>query len=181
VQATYGPSGTLRDQTAGGARAEVFASANMARPESLSAAGKRGPVVRFTRNQLCALVRPGLAVKPAELLAQMRDDGVRIATSAPKADPSGHYAFAVFAKAQALCAGRIALRSIQATAVRSSLSATVQLARRVTLVLKGRVLYWLQSMARFELPTKLTVLPMIWVQLVVVLAPPANWIAPVGT
>src|SRR6186713_3656399 len=71
VQAKYGPSGTLRDAIAGGARAEVFASANMTHPESLSGAGKSCPVVQFARNRLCALVRPGLEVTPESLLECM--------------------------------------------------------------------------------------------------------------
>ena len=35
VRAKFGPSGTLRDEIAGGAKAEVFASANMTHPELL--------------------------------------------------------------------------------------------------------------------------------------------------
>ena len=62
VQATYGPSGTLRDEIAGGAKADVFASANMAHPQSLAESGRSGAVALFARNRLCALVRPGLAV-----------------------------------------------------------------------------------------------------------------------
>jgi molybdate transport system substrate-binding protein len=34
VQAKYGPSGILKDEIAGGARADVFASANMIHPQS---------------------------------------------------------------------------------------------------------------------------------------------------
>ena len=105
VQAKYGPSGTLRDEIAAGCAAQVFASANMAHPESLSATGRSGPVVLFARNRLCALVRPGLGATPANLLDRMRADGVKLATSTPKADPSGDYAFAVFARAEALIAG----------------------------------------------------------------------------
>ena len=105
VQAKYGPSGTLRDEIAGGASAQVFASANMAHAESLSATGKSGAVVLFARNRLCALVRPGLGATSASLLDRMRADGVRLATSTPKADPSGDYALAVFTRAEALIAG----------------------------------------------------------------------------
>ena len=68
VQAKYGPSGTLKEEIAGGARAEVFASANMEHPQALATAGKSGPVVLFARNRLCALVRPGLTVEPTTLL-----------------------------------------------------------------------------------------------------------------
>jgi hypothetical protein len=40
-----------------------------------------------------------LTVAPATLLATMLDPAVRVGTSTPKADPSGDYAFALFAKA----------------------------------------------------------------------------------
>jgi molybdate transport system substrate-binding protein len=105
VEAKYGPSGLLRDEIAGGARAEVFASANMTHPQSLTKAGKAGPVAMFARNTLCALVTPGLAVTTDNLLERMLDPQVRLGTSTPKADPSGDYAFEVFAKADGLKAG----------------------------------------------------------------------------
>jgi molybdenum ABC transporter molybdate-binding protein len=65
VQAKYGPSGLLKDEIAVGAKADVFASANMEHPQALSAAGKSGPVLLFARNRLCALVKPGLKVDSA--------------------------------------------------------------------------------------------------------------------
>ena len=43
VQPKYGPSGTLRDAIAAGVPAQVFASANMEHPQSLSVARKSGP------------------------------------------------------------------------------------------------------------------------------------------
>ncbi len=105
VQAKYGPSGLLKDEIAGGARAEVFASANMEHPQALASAKKSGPVVLFARNRLCALVRPGLAVDSDGLLERMLDPAVKLGTSTPKADPSGDYAFEVFAKADAIKPG----------------------------------------------------------------------------
>jgi ABC-type molybdate transport system substrate-binding protein len=105
VEAKYGPSGTLRDEIAAGGRAQVFASANMEHPQSLANAGKSGPVVLFARNRLCALVRPGLSVTPETLLDTMLHGDVKLGTSTPKADPSGDYAFAVFAKADAVKSG----------------------------------------------------------------------------
>src|ERR1700753_864561 len=89
VQAKYGPSGILKDEIAGGAKADVFASANMEHPQALSAAGKSGPVLLFARNRLCALVRPGLDVSSATLLDRMLDPAIKLGTSTPKADPSG--------------------------------------------------------------------------------------------
>lgn len=105
VQAKYGPSGTLRDEIAAGAKADVFASANMAHPQSLAERGRSGAVALFARNRLCALVRPDLAVTSESLLDAMLRDDVKVGTSTPKADPSGDYAFEVFAKAEALKAG----------------------------------------------------------------------------
>ena len=73
VQAKFGASGLLKDEIAGGAKAEVFASANMEHPQALAKADKSGPVVLFARNRLCALVRPGLAVTRRTLLDRMLD------------------------------------------------------------------------------------------------------------
>jgi ABC-type molybdate transport system substrate-binding protein len=105
VQAKYGPSGILKDEIAGGAKAEVFASANMEHPQALAQAKKSGPVVLFVRNRLCALVKPGLAVTSATLLDRMRDPAVKLATSTPRADPAGDYAVEMFAKADTLKPG----------------------------------------------------------------------------
>jgi molybdenum ABC transporter molybdate-binding protein len=105
VRQKYGASGTLRDAIAGGERAEVFASANIAHPQSLAQAGQAGPVVRFARNRLCALVKPGLAVTADNLLERMLSADITLGTSTPKADPSGDYAFEVFGKAEAIKAG----------------------------------------------------------------------------
>jgi ABC-type molybdate transport system substrate-binding protein len=109
VQSTFGASGTLRDAIAKGARAQVFASANMEHPQALADANKSGPVVLFARNQLCALVRPGLAVTSATLLDRMLDPTIKLATSTPKADPSGDYAWELFSKADKLKPGSFAI------------------------------------------------------------------------
>jgi ABC-type molybdate transport system substrate-binding protein len=108
VRAKFGPSGMLKDEIAAGARAEVFASANMEHPRALAAAGKSGPVVLFARNRLCALARPGLVVSPETLLDRMLDAGLKLGTSTPRADPSGDYAWEVFRKADALKPGAAA-------------------------------------------------------------------------
>ena len=100
VQAKFGPSGTLKDEIAGGARADVFASANMEHPQALASGRKSGPVVLFARNRLCALARPGIAVDTATLLDRMLDPNVKLGTSTPRADPSGDYAWEVFRKAE---------------------------------------------------------------------------------
>jgi molybdate transport system substrate-binding protein len=105
VEAKYGPSGLLKNEIAGGAAAQVFASANMAHPQALHDAKKSGTVLRFARNRLCALVKPGLRVDSVGLLERMLASDVKLGTSTPKADPSGDYAFAVFQKAEAIKPG----------------------------------------------------------------------------
>src|SRR5215204_6302687 len=108
VQAKFGASGLLKDEIAAGAKAEVFASANMEHPQALAAEKRSGPVVLFARNRLCALTRPGLEVTSASLLDRMLDSSVKLGTSTPKADPSGDYAWEVFRKAEALKPGAYA-------------------------------------------------------------------------
>ena len=105
VEAKYGPSGMLREEIAGGSRAQVFASANMEHPQSLATAGRSSPVVLFARNRLCALVRSGLSVTPENLLETMLREDVKIGTPTPKADPAGDYAFEVFARAETVKGG----------------------------------------------------------------------------
>jgi len=83
----------------------VFASANMEHPRALAAAGRAGSVSLFARNQLCALATPSVRVDSGSLLDRMLDPAVRVGTSTPKADPSGDYAFELFAKAETLHPG----------------------------------------------------------------------------
>ena len=101
IEAKYGPSGMLKNEISGGAKAHLFASANMEHPQALRDEKKGGPVLRFARNKLCALVKP-VAVNSASLLDCMLDPGIKLGTSTPKADPSGDYAFEVFRKAEAI-------------------------------------------------------------------------------
>jgi molybdate transport system substrate-binding protein len=102
VAMKFGPSGLLKKEIADGAKADIFASANMQHPQALFDDGTGGPVVRFARNKLCALVKPGLDVTSANLLARMMDGKVKLGISTPRADPSGDYAIEVFTKAEAI-------------------------------------------------------------------------------
>lgn len=105
VALKFGPSGLLRDEIAGGAKAEVFASANLEHPRSLSKAKRSGPVVLFARNRLCALARPGLEVTTENVIERMLDPQIKLGTSTPKADPSGDYAWTVFRRVDELRSG----------------------------------------------------------------------------
>lgn len=100
VTLVFGASGLLRDRIVAGERADVFASANMAHPQSLSEGKGYGPTRPFARNALCALVRPGLVVTPATLVTTMLDPRIKLGTSTPKADPSGDYAFELFERVE---------------------------------------------------------------------------------
>jgi molybdate transport system substrate-binding protein len=108
VETEFAASGLLRERIEGGERADVFASANMQHPATLMAAGWGGPVALFARNRLCALAQPQVKVAPATLLDVLLDPAVRLATSTPKADPSGDYAWQLFEKAEALRPGSFA-------------------------------------------------------------------------
>lgn len=116
VESVYGASGLLRDRIAKGEPAEVFASANMAHPAALAAAGKTVAPLPFTRNVLCALTRPEVGVQTANLLDRLLDPAVRVGTSTPKADPSGDYAFELFKRADALRPG--ARQTLEAKALK---------------------------------------------------------------
>ncbi|MGB6536973.1 MAG: molybdate ABC transporter substrate-binding protein [Xanthobacteraceae bacterium] len=105
VEGTFGPSGVLERKIAGGAKADVFASANMEYPRTLSRAGKSGPVFRFAGNKLCALVKPGIKVDSETLIDRMLDPSIKLGTSTPNSDPSGDYAFEVFRKIGAIRPG----------------------------------------------------------------------------
>jgi molybdenum ABC transporter molybdate-binding protein len=116
VVANFGASGGLKDRLAGGEPGDVFASADMGNPQSLTQAGKAGPTVLFARNHLCALLRPGLSATPASILALLLDPSVKVGTSTPKNDPGGDYAWAVFKKADAVRPGSRA--TLEAKAVK---------------------------------------------------------------
>lgn len=111
VEAVYGASGLLRDRIAGGERADIFASANMEHPHSLTRKGEAGPVKRFARNCLCGLAVPGLPVTTDNFLERLLDPAIRVGTSTPKADPSGDYAWLLFEKAERVRPGSFAILS----------------------------------------------------------------------
>ena len=110
VEPVFGPSGVLRERIEHGEAADILASADMTQPRALAKAGQ--PVIMFTRNRLCALGRPGLTQD--NLLDRMLDPAVRLATSTPGADPGGDYAWAIFARADAVHPGARAILEAKA-------------------------------------------------------------------
>lgn len=131
VAAKFGPSGLLKDAIAAGCGADLFASANMDHPRALNRSNRSGPVFRFARNSLCALVRPGLDVDPAILIACMLDPTLKLGTSTPNSDPSGDYAFAVFGKLEALKPGAGAILKDKALKLTGSADSAAPPAGRV--------------------------------------------------
>lgn len=108
VELTFGASGLLRDRLAGGEAADVFASANTEHPQALVAGGKAIDAQPFAKNRLCALTQARVAATPDSLLKVLLDPAVRLATSTPKADPAGDYAWMLFDRAERVEAGAYA-------------------------------------------------------------------------
>ncbi len=101
----FGPSGLLRQKIEAGAPADVLASADMDQARRLVAGHPERLVINYTRNRLCALARDKIGLTPANMLDRLLDPAVRVATSTPGADPGGDYAWAVFARAEAVRPG----------------------------------------------------------------------------
>src|SRR5579862_5594459 len=59
---TYGPSGKLRQEIEQGNVPEIFASASIEHTEALLKAGKLRSNLVLTRNQLCLMAAPGIAL-----------------------------------------------------------------------------------------------------------------------
>jgi molybdate transport system substrate-binding protein len=144
VRFTFGASGLPKDRLLQGEVADVFASANLEHPEELARAGRAGPVKRFARNSLCALVRPGVDVTTDTLADRMLDPAVRLGTSTPGADPSGDYAWALFERVEqtgrAGARAQLTAKALQLTGGPNSPRATDAQGRSVytTLVAHGQ-------------------------------------------
>jgi molybdate transport system substrate-binding protein len=105
AQPVFGPSGVLRKRIEQGEPADILASADMDQPRALAHERPDRAVVMFTRNRLCALARTRIGLTQQNMLEKLLDPTVRLATSTPHADPGGDYAWAVFARAEALHPG----------------------------------------------------------------------------
>jgi molybdate transport system substrate-binding protein len=101
----FGASGLMRQKIEGGARVDVFASADLEQPHKLAAGHPERLVILFARNTLCALARPELGLNEENFLDRLLDPAVRIATSTPGSDPLGTYSWEVFARADAVKPG----------------------------------------------------------------------------
>ena len=73
--------------------------------EFFEARGGQLHAFRFRDPVDSSSARPGEAVTPVTLLSRRLDPAIRLGTSMPRADPAGDYAFALFARAEAVLAG----------------------------------------------------------------------------
>ena len=87
VQATFGPSGLLRERIEKGERPDVFASADLSSPQKLVEQRLGTKVEAFTANSVCVIARPDLHVDASNLLDVMLDPKIAIGTSTPKQTP----------------------------------------------------------------------------------------------
>jgi len=93
---TYGPSGKLREEIEKGGSPAVFASAAPQHTQALVKAGKLRTSAAFTRNSLCLMAAPGIALRQDGLIDMLLDPGLRLGTSMPGADPAGDYTWELF-------------------------------------------------------------------------------------
>lgn len=109
-----GPAGWLRQRIEQGERYDVYASAALSHAEALYAQGLSGPAVLFAHNALCALVKADGPVRAENIVAALLDPATRMATSTPKADPGGDYAWEYFRRLDAEHPGAYAALSQRA-------------------------------------------------------------------
>jgi molybdate transport system substrate-binding protein len=100
VRAEFGPAGLLRERIAKGEHPDIFASANMAHPQTLADQGLATQPVVMARNRLCAKALPQFGLTTRNVLQRLLDPNVRLGTSTPQADPGGDYAWQLFARAE---------------------------------------------------------------------------------
>lgn len=96
-----GPAGWLRERIEKGESFDLYASAALVHAEALARQGLTGPAVLFARNNLCALVKAEATVGSDTIVATLLTPTTRIATSTPKVDPGGDYAWEFFRRLEA--------------------------------------------------------------------------------
>ncbi|MEZ9197586.1 molybdate ABC transporter substrate-binding protein [Shewanella sp. 10N.286.54.B9] len=123
VNSNFAPSGLLRKRIEAGEVVDVFASANIKHPQTLQRNELAESVVMFAQNQMCAIAQADVELSSQNLLQKMLNSNIRLGTSTPKADPSGDYAWKVFAKADAITTGaqqQLETKALQLTGGESS-------------------------------------------------------------
>jgi molybdate transport system substrate-binding protein len=101
VQLVFASTSQLSDRLAAGEAADAFAATSMAHPVALAMAGRAEPVDRFARNGLCGLATPAFQLHGRKLAERLLDPLVKVGIGAPKTDPAGEFALALFDRIEA--------------------------------------------------------------------------------
>ena len=118
VKATFGGSGLLRERIEKGEKPDLFMSADLGSPRKLEAQGRTVvPAVAIARNRMCIVSRRSAGVTAENLIDRLLTKGVQVKTSTPIADPAGDYAWAIFARIEALRPGSGAVLKEKAQAL----------------------------------------------------------------
>lgn len=81
VETHFGPAGILQERILAGEECDLFASANLAHPQALLAAGRAQAVVPFSSNKLCLTVRSDVMLVGDDWRALLNRTDLRLATS----------------------------------------------------------------------------------------------------
>ncbi len=117
AEPVFGPSGTLRAQIEAGAPAALFVSADLDQPKRLQTRPGALPAVAFASNRICVLASQAAGLRSVDLLDQLLNPKLRLATGAPGDSAIGDYAFAMFSRADAAHPGASAALSAKAQRV----------------------------------------------------------------
>lgn len=96
VEAHFGPAGLLRERIEAGEPCSLFASANVAHPQALLAAGRARETHTFACNQLNLTARRTAQTEGDDWLTLLANPALTLGTSTPGCDPSGDYTWQLF-------------------------------------------------------------------------------------
>lgn len=101
TETRFGPAGLLRARIEAGEPCSLFASANMAHPQTLLEKEKALSVQRFAGNTLCLTAASQYVDEQSTWLTLLSNPALRIGTSTPCSDPAGDYTWQFFANFEA--------------------------------------------------------------------------------
>lgn len=120
IQCDFGPAGILRERIEAGETCDFFASANMAHPQMLMAAGHVLYIKPFTYNRLCLYVRANKINVNDDWYSLLNKETLRIGTSTAGCDPAGDYTHQLFENMGSI-GGKIRQRAVALVGGRKSL------------------------------------------------------------
>lgn len=120
IQCDFGSAGILRERIEAGEICDFFASANMAHPQMLMAAGHALYIKPFTYNRLCLYVRANKINVNDDWYSLLNRETLRIGTSTAGCDPAGDYTHQLFENMGSI-GGKIRQRAVALVGGRKSL------------------------------------------------------------